>query len=44
MDQSTWAEALPDGIDIEKFIVCTYIVCLPLDYENIFPSIAKVIA
>jgi len=33
-----------DGIDIDKFIVCTYVVCLPYDYENIFASIAKVIA
>ena len=43
-DMSTWAEALMDGIDIDKFIVCTYIVCLPYDYENVFASIAKVIA
>ena len=43
-DPSTLAEALIDGIDIDKYIVCTYIVCLPYDYENQFANIAKVIA
>jgi 2,3-diketo-5-methylthiopentyl-1-phosphate enolase len=43
-DMSTWAEALIDGIDIDKYIVCTYLVCLPWDYDGMGPSIAKVIA
>jgi 2,3-diketo-5-methylthiopentyl-1-phosphate enolase len=43
-DMSTWAEALIDGIDIDKYIVCTYLVCLPWDYDGMGNSIAKVIA
>ncbi|HME50954.1 MAG TPA: RuBisCO large subunit C-terminal-like domain-containing protein [Candidatus Lokiarchaeia archaeon] len=43
-EMETWAEALYDGIDIDKYIVCTYICCLPWDYENQFANIAKVLA
>ena len=43
-DMSIWAEALLDGIDIDKYIVCTYIVCLPWDYEGQHVNIARVIA
>ncbi len=43
-DMSTWAEALQDGIDYDKYIVCTYILCLPLDYEGQGTNIARVIA
>jgi len=43
-DMGTWAEALIDGIDIDKYIVCNYICCLPLDYEGQHVNIAKVIA
>ena len=43
-EMETWAEALYDGIDIDKYITCTYVVCLPWDYENQFANIAKVIA
>nr|MDO8110577.1 RuBisCO large subunit C-terminal-like domain-containing protein [Candidatus Sigynarchaeota archaeon] len=43
-DMETWAESLIDGIDLDKYIMCTYIVCLPYEYENQFANIAKVIA
>jgi 2,3-diketo-5-methylthiopentyl-1-phosphate enolase len=40
----TWAEALMDGIDIDKYLVCTYVVALPQDYDGQQVNIAKVIA
>ncbi|HMF34397.1 MAG TPA: hypothetical protein VKK79_23445, partial [Candidatus Lokiarchaeia archaeon] len=43
-DMTTWAEALMDGIDFDKFIVCTYIVCLPADYEGQHVNIGRVLA
>jgi 2,3-diketo-5-methylthiopentyl-1-phosphate enolase len=43
-DMSTWAEALIDGIDIDRYIVCTYIVLLPWDYEGQHVNIARIIA
>ncbi len=43
-DMTIWAEALQDGIDYDKYIVCSYIVCLPLTYEGLHVSIARVIA
>ncbi len=43
-DMSTWAEALMDGIDIDKYITCTYVVCLPSEYEGQHYNLAKVIA
>jgi len=39
-----WAEALMDGIDIDKYLVCTYVVALPQDYDGQQVNIAKVIA
>ncbi len=43
-DMSTWAEALMDGIDIDKYITCNYVVCLPSEYEGQHVNIARVIA
>lgn len=43
-DMSTWAEALWDGFDIDKYITCNYIVCLPSEYEGQHYNLAKVIA
>jgi 2,3-diketo-5-methylthiopentyl-1-phosphate enolase len=43
-DMGTWAEALIDGIDIDKYLVCNYVCCLPQDYDGQQVNIAKVIA
>ncbi|OLS14417.1 MAG: ribulose bisphosphate carboxylase large subunit [Promethearchaeota archaeon CR_4] len=43
-DMSIWAEALMDGIDLDKYIMCSYIVCFPWDYEGQHVNLARVIA
>jgi len=44
LDMTTWAESLFDGIDLDKYIMCNYLCCLPTDYEGMHVNIGRVLA
>jgi len=43
-DMTTWAESLFDGIDLDNYIMCNYLCCLPTDYEGMHVNIGRVLA